>query len=76
MNTSLITTLAAPNATASFPRCAGTIFTIFAGSSNAQFLTVLLKGSRKMQLEKVAEGLAEYQPTDEQSKRKSSHLSG
>jgi UDP-N-acetylmuramoyl-tripeptide--D-alanyl-D-alanine ligase len=37
---------------------------------------ILLKGSRKMQLEKVAEGLAEYQPADEQSKRKLSRLSG
>jgi hypothetical protein len=37
---------------------------------------ILLKGSRKMQLEKVAEGLAEDQPAGEQSKRKSSHLSG
>ncbi len=37
---------------------------------------ILLKGSRKMQLEKVAEGLAEYQPAVEQSKRKSSRLNG
>jgi UDP-N-acetylmuramoyl-tripeptide--D-alanyl-D-alanine ligase len=37
---------------------------------------ILLKGSRKMQLEKVAEGLAEYQPEDEQNKRKLSRSSG
>ena len=37
---------------------------------------ILLKGSRKMQLEKVAEGLAEGHPADEQMKRKSSRLNG
>ena len=37
---------------------------------------ILLKGSRKMQLEKVAEVLAEDHPADEQKKRKSSRLSG
>jgi UDP-N-acetylmuramoyl-tripeptide--D-alanyl-D-alanine ligase len=37
---------------------------------------ILLKGSRKMRLEKVAEGLAEYQPAGEQNKRKLSRSSG
>lgn len=37
---------------------------------------ILLKGSRKMQLEKVAEGLMEDHPADEQRKRTSSCLSG
>ena len=37
---------------------------------------ILLKGSRKMQLEKVAEGLREDLPLDEQRKGASSRLSG
>ena len=45
MKTSLITTLAAPNATESSPSLAGIILTTFAGSSKTHFLTVLLSGS-------------------------------
>jgi len=37
---------------------------------------ILLKGSRRMQLEKVAQGLKEDYPADEQRKEDSSHLSG